>query len=613
MTANPKKVTWTSKDSHNLYNLSGWSEEYFDINSDGNLTVCTQHQSLVIAKLITSLQQQGATLPILMRFLDIIQCQLTRVADAFKQAAAIYQYQNNYRLAYPIKVNQQRAVIETMLQANTGLETGSRTELLVALGHAPIGTMIICNGYKDLEYIRLALIAQTLGMEIYLVVEKPNEVEHIVQCISTIGIIPKLGLRVRLNSVAMGKWQNTGGEEAKFGLQTYQVIAAVKQLEHANLSQYIQLLHFHCGSQITDIADLQPALAEGARYYQALREINVPIKAVDVGGGLGIDYDGTASSRQYSINYSLQDYANAIVQAFKQTGQYPDPALISESGRAVTAHHAMLVTSIVGSDSANPKPISPSDFPGDYTSNNAHVLSLAELAADTQKPPTLSLWQQATQQYQHIEQLFANAQINLHEKAYADRLYQNLRQRCAQPAAAKYIGNFSVFQSLPDAWAIQQLFPVVPLQKLHTQPSQPTTLHDLTCDSDGRIDEYVCDGKTAPALPLHPIDETGPTAYLLGIFLLGAYQECLGDMHNLIGTPTSVNIRLTGEVPYYHYTDLHPGDKTHEILHRTGADKDYLLKQFRRKIMTAQLKESQQRRYLQELNTQLDNHTYLKD
>jgi len=492
------------------------------------------------------LKQQGLSTPVLVRFTDILHERVDVLNDAFISAMEQHHYQATYTAIYPIKVNQQRSVVEEIISHKkgcVGLEAGSKPELLAVLALAGSnGGVIVCNGYKDREYIRLALMGRLLGKRIYIVIEKLSELNQVIEASRELDIAPLIGVRVRLASIGKGKWQNTGGEKSKFGFSAGQLLRMVQQLRDAGFLDALQMLHFHLGSQIANIRDIQPAMREAGRFYAELRRLGVPIRCVDVGGGLGIDYEGTQSRSYCSMNYTVREYANNVVHALSEIcieQGLPCPDILTESGRAMTAHHAVLITDVI--DVEQP-PIGNNDFPTDK--EDPQVLKdfnsgLQGLSSRT----AIETYHDAMHLMEVSHELYIHGVLNIEQRARAESLYfEILRQiyvllqpgshahrevldELNQRLADKYFCNFSIFQSLPDVWAIDQIFPIMPLHRLNAHPDRRAVIKDITCDSDGRIDAYVGQDGIESTLPLHtPI---AGEEYLIGIFLVGAYQEIL--------------------------------------------------------------------------------------
>ncbi len=636
---------WTIQQARDVYNIAHWGGGYFDINDQGHLVAQpdrqTQAQGIDLYDLAAQIKTLGLSLPVLVRFSDILHQRVNTLCEAFVQAMKDDAYQGDFTAVYPIKVNQQRRVIEEILrhgEGRVGLEAGSKPELIavLALSHAKApdltsadthGGIVVCNGYKDREYIRLALIGKQLGHRVYIVVERFCELEFIIEEARKLNVTPLIGVRVRLASIGAGKWQNTGGEKSKFGLSATQVLRVVNHLRNAGMADSLQLMHFHLGSQIANIHDIQLGMRECARYYAELLKQGANIKCVDVGGGLGVDYDGTRSRNFCSMNYSMQEYANNVVHALYEicTDQkLPHPDIITESGRAMTAHHAMLITNVIDSEQA---------------------LTQTEIASASSDEPRIiqDLWhgfnmlsgRSAREAYHDAVHWLAEAQVmfthgvlDLEQRARAEQIYtaicwkvRELLQTGArsqrevldelnEKLADKYFCNFSLFQSMPDSWAIDQIFPIMPLHRLDELPTRRATLQDITCDSDGRIDFYVDSEGVETSLLLHSIVKDEP--YLLGIFLLGAYQEILGDMHNLFGDTDSVHVEMTSDGGYRLAKPLH-GDTVETVLNYVHFNADDLLASFRKKIELAELDKKQRDLFFKELTAGLTGYTYLED
>jgi arginine decarboxylase len=617
-----------------LYNIEHWSEGYFDLNTNGEITVSPNpaQSAVSLYELAQRFTTHGLSLPVLVRFPHILQHRVNSLCQAFAQAMEQENYQANYTAVYPIKVNQQHNVVKEILQAGNGrvgLEAGSKSELMAVLALAPLeGGIVICNGYKDREYIRLALIGQQMGLRIYLVIEKASELALIIAESHNLNVIPRLGMRVRLASVGKGKWQNTGGEKGKFGLSAIQIQEVITQIEQANLIESFQLMHFHIGSQIANIRDIQNALREAARYYAELRALGVPLKIIDVGGGLGVDYDGTRSRTTCSINYNIQEYANNVVyefQAICQAQDLPQPDIITESGRAMTAHHAVLITNVIDVEPAPsaelPEP-PPDDAPLIIQDLWYGLIHLDQHSA-------LEAYHDAVSWLSEVNSMFTHGILNLPQRAYAEKLYyatcwqvrqllqphfhssayREVLDELHEKLVDKYFCNFSLFQSVPDAWGIAQLFPILPLNRLNEYPDRRVTLQDLTCDSDGQFEKYVNSEGVDTSLPLHKPLADEP--YLLGIFLVGAYQEILGDMHNLFGDTYSVNVHIKPNGNYELVAPLE-GDTVQTMLNYVNFDTGFLRNTYRKRIQSATLTKEQRHQYLRELDAGLVGYTYLE-
>ena len=604
--------TWTILQSIQTYAINFWGDGYFSINAQGNVSVkpsADKATELDLFEIAQSLREKNLSLPVLVRFTDILKDRVKRLNDAFAKACANNNYQGRYTPVYPIKVNQQGKVVEGIISAdNIGLEAGSKPELLAIMALSKPGGVVICNGYKDRAYIRLALIGLKLGLKVYLVIEKPIELGMILEEAARLDIKPCVGVRVRLASISAGKWQNTGGEKSKFGLHANEVLQLVDRLKQANLLDCLQLMHFHMGSQIANIRDIKVALKEAGQFYAELHRLGAPIKIVDAGGGLGVDYDGSRSRRESSINYSLDEYAQNIVRSFAKIcaeKHLPQPDIITESGRAITAHHAVLITNVTDIESvySNQADIAPLPFD----------VNLVELYHDTQF------------NFKDGQEQFALGKASINalaktENDYALRCQQiknqlnpNNQNEAAilkelnEKLADKIFCNFSLFQSMPDIWGIDQIFPIMPIHRLNEQPTRRAVIQDLTCDSDGRIDQYIDGQNIEKTLAIHEIDSNQP--YLIGFFMVGAYQEILGDMHNLFGDTHSINIELDDKG--YHFYDLQEGEHVSDLLDYVHISSEDLKSAYRKKLADSALTDQQRLDYEKELMAGLTSYTYL--
>jgi arginine decarboxylase len=626
--------TWNVAQSRALYNIEHWSEGYFDINPKGQVTVSPLpgQSTLNLYELAKSFKANGLSLPVLVRFPNILHHRVESLCNAFARAMEQEDYQAHYTAVYPIKVNQQHHVIREILSAGNGrvgLEAGSKSELMAVLALAPPdGGIVICNGYKDREYIRLALIGQQMGLCPYLVIEKASELNLIIEQSRNLNIVPRLGVRVRLASIGTGKWQNTGGEKGKFGLSAAQVLEMITRIKDAGLIDSLQLMHFHIGSQIANVRDIQKALCEAGRYYAELRALGVPIQTIDVGGGLGIDYEGTHSRHACSINYSIQEYANNVVHEFGDICNIidlPQPNIITESGRAMTAHHAVLITNVIDIEFApgiTPPPSATKDDPN-------IIQDLWHSFTNISPHSAIEAYYDAIHWLSEAHAMFTHGVLNLSQRARAEQLYyaigwkvrallqefplsrtyREVRDELNDKLADKYFGNFSLFQSVPDAWAIDQLFPIIPLHRLDEYPERRARLQDLTCDSDGQFKNYVNSEGVNSSLPVH--EPTPDEPYLLGLFLVGAYQEILGDMHNLFGDTYSVNVHLKPEGGYELVAPLE-GDTVQTMLNYVNFNTGFLRNTYRKRLQAVSLTEEQRQSYLRELEAGLVGYTYLE-
>ena len=616
---------FTPEDAERLYNMPHWGAGYFAVNTRGELTVRDGAAApTALATVVTRAREAGLRLPLLLRFPHILRDRVQALQGAFDGAIAAAGYAGRYTPVYPIKVNQQASVVREIIAGGTiGLEAGSKPELLAVLGLLPAGRPVICNGYKDRAYIRLALIGGALGHRVTLVVEKISELAHIFAEEDATGLESHLGVRIRLASIGAGHWQNTGGEKSKFGLSAGQIRQAVTTLQAAGRLDRLRLLHFHLGSQVANLRDIRHGLREAAQYYRELRCLGAPIDTVDVGGGLGVDYEGTRSRSYCSMNYGLEDYAGAVVEAFAEVARESDlpmPDIVSESGRALTAHHAVLVTNVIDREAAV-------EDTGAAPADDAPAL-LRELAQLLHMPglPALERLAEGDNLLAQVHGGFALGGLSLDQRAQAEALHRQLGQQVLgeldpglrahrealdglrERHADKLFCNFSLFQSLPDVWAIEQIFPIVPLSRLNERPDRRGLIRDLTCDSDGRIDHYVDQGGIETSLPVHT-PRPGED-YLLGVFLVGAYQEILGDMHNLFGDTDTADVRHDG-AGGWDLADVEHGDRVDELLSYVHLSPEALRAAYREKLAVSTLDEAGRDAALQALEQGLAGYTYL--
>ena len=630
---------WNIQKSRDLYNVVHWSGGYFDINAAGEVVaVCRPgdvENGVSLQKLAQDLQRQQLSMPVLVRFVDVLHHRIDALRQAFEQAIADQSYTGRYTAVYPIKVNQNQGVVKEILhhgQQHVGLEAGSKPELLAVLALSnQQGGVIVCNGYKDREYIRLALIGLRMGHRVYIVIEKCSELELVLEESAKLGIKPLLGVRVRLASIGAGKWQNSGGEKAKFGLSAGQVIQLIERLRAVSRLDCLALLHCHLGSQIANIHDIRHGITECARFYVELRRLGANLQSVDVGGGLGVDYEGTRSRSFCSANYSLEEYARNIVTVMHDVctqAKLPHPNIITESGRAMTAHHAVLLTNVIDVESVDSKRESESvGLQGESVAGVQRLQQNLKNINDATVSP-IEAYHEANHCLLDIQTQYVHGIVGLAQRAHAEQLYLQtclmLRERLqssvrshreiidelTEKLADKYFCNFSLFQSMPDVWAIDQVFPVMPLSRLDEQPTRRGVVEDITCDSDGRIDLYVDSDGIESSLPLHEPKEN--ELYLLGIFLVGAYQEILGDMHNLFGDTHSVNVVMSDEGDYRLLEQRH-GDSVSYVLNYVHFERDELIRAYEGKIASLALSKKESEQYLGELSAGLDGYTYLED
>ncbi len=622
---------WTVADSRSVYGIRHWGAGYFSINDAGRVEVRPNGPGstpIDLYEQVEELRQSGLSLPLLVRFPDILQDRVRKLTGAFDASIARLEYNNRYTALYPIKVNQQEAVVENIIateNVSIGLEAGSKPELLAVLALAPKGGTIVCNGYKDREFIRLALMGQKLGHSVFIVIEKESEVALVIEEAAELKVAPQIGLRVRLSSLASSKWADTGGEKSKFGLSAAQLLSVVERFRKAGLDQGIRLLHFHMGSQIANIADYRKGFRGAIRYYGELRALGLPVDHIDVGGGLGVDYDGTHSRNASSINYDMEDYADAVVDMLKEfcdRQEIPHPHIFSESGRAMTAHHALLLVQVTDVERHN------DDVPEiDRSIEQPEVLQvLIDLLDDSDPEMVAETYWRATHYVSEAAGQYSAGKLDLPQKALAEqcyfaicrRLYNQLkaRQRSHRQVldelndklADKYICNFSVFQSLPDTWAIGQILPILPLNRLDEEPMRRAVLQDLTCDSDGKINQYVDEQSIETSLPVHELREGED--YVLGIFLVGAYQEILGDMHNLFGDTDSVNIYQNQDGSVYH-AGIETHDTIEDMLRYVHLSPEELMTHYRDKVASARITARERTQFLDALRLGLTRSSYL--
>jgi arginine decarboxylase len=625
--------SWTAKDAEKLYNMSGWGLGYFRVSPEGHVTVhpdANRKRGLDLYQLAMDLNAQGVGLPLLLRFSDILRSRIQSLASQFANAIKEFGYEGSYTTVYPVKVNQQRHVVQEIVEFGAphgvGLECGSKPELQAILGlNESTNHLIVCNGYKDEEFMRLALMGQKIGHTVMIVLEQLTELEVLLKVADEMGVQPTAGVRVKLATEGSGRWAKSGGERSKFGLGAVELMRLLDELDRIGRKDILKLVHFHLGSQITDIRYVKAGLEEIGRFYAELREMGFDLTHVDVGGGLGVDYDGSRSTRPASVNYSMREYANDVVYTIGtvcRTEGLPMPHLISESGRALTAHHSLLLINVIDVESQI-EPVPPRLEPDAHPLLREMAENLEGLAADRIE----EAFHDAVFAKERAQEYFASGVFSLREKANADQLYLvtlNTIQhamgedRASFPEIAshidselvdRYFCNFSVFQSLPDNWAIDQLFPIMPIHRLLETPSRRGTLQDVTCDSDGVIDRFTGGRKGKPSLELHPVREGEP--YILGIFLTGAYQEILGDMHNLFGDTNAVHVRLTEQG--YEITDLVHGDTVTEVLNYVQFHASDLLATFRRKVSAAKdLSRQEANGFIADFVAGLEGYTYLE-
>jgi arginine decarboxylase len=617
------------------YAVDRWGEGYFSIDPEqGHLLIHPRGNdsaSIDLPALSESIRQAGLDWPVLVRFMDIIHHRIGKLCDAFQDSIAESGYQGHYTVVYPIKVNQQRSVVDEIAgseRGRVGLEAGSKSELMAVLGLAGDDGVVVCNGYKDREYIRIALIGSRLVSRLYIVLEKPSEIDLVLKEAADLGIEPLLGVRMRLAYVPSGKWQDSGGVKSKFGLSAGQLLELVGKLRTADKLHCLQLLHSHIGSQIPNIRDIRHAMAEVARFYSEMLALGLQIKVVDVGGGLGVDYEGTGTRHFCSVNYSPDLYAQEVVDGLQRLCDQeglPHPDIFSESGRALTAHHAVLITNVVESEAV--PDLNPNGLPDLEEPHPTLARLQANLARIGDATPT-ELYQEAKQDLEEALILFEQGVLGLHQRALAEGLFFGLCRRLLpalrpsssrhrklfdelnEQLADKIFCNFSIFQSMPDSWAIDHVFPVMPLQRLNEAPTRHATIHDLTCDSDGHIGHYVDQDGIETSLPLHDLKKG--ERYLLGIFLVGAYQEILGDIHNLFGDANAINVVIDAQ-GNPRLSEPEYGDRVDQLLEYIHFEPTEILETYRQKLQRTVSDEAERIAWLEELRNGLGGYTYLED
>lgn len=623
---------WSTDRARKTYSIPHWAEGYFDVDSAGRIVVSpkgAQGPLIPLPEVVDAARAQGAQLPLLVRFPDILGDRLAKLQSAFAQAQADWEYKGGYTAVYPIKVNQHRGVAGTLAShagEGFGLEAGSKPELMAVLALSRPGGLIVCNGYKDREYIRLALIGRKLGLQTFIVIEKPSELALVIEESHKLGVKPGLGVRMRLATLGAGKWQNSGGDKAKFGLSPRQVLDLWKQLRDAGLQDTLGLLHFHMGSQISNVRDIANGMREATRYFVELSKLGATISHVDVGGGLGIDYEGTRSRSYCSINYGLGQYASNIVQplaeACEQHGLVP-PRIVTECGRAMTAHHAVLVVNVSEVEQAPEGRVPPS-----HDDEPTVIRHLREIHGELDTRPAVELFHEAQHHHSEGLSLYALGQIDLVHRARIDDLFyaiahavrarlssdershRDLLDELNERLVDKYFVNFSVFESIPDVWAIDQVFPIVPIERLDEAPTRRGIIADMTCDSDGMVKTYVENEGLDSSLPLHAMKHG--ESYRLGIFLVGAYQEILGDIHNLFGDTDAVEVSADAGTGYL-LTQQRRGDTTDVMLDYVGYQLADLRAVYRQRVEEAGLSADESKLLSDALEAGLTGYTYLSD
>jgi arginine decarboxylase len=569
--------SWGVSDSLKLYNIENWGDQYFSINPSGNLTVHPKRgegPGVDLMAVVEEIKSQNVGMPVLIRFQDILRHRVMALNEAFRKSIAEFSYKGIYQGVYPIKVNQMREVVDEIIDAGKnydyGLEAGSKAELVavIAMPTAP-NALIICNGYKDYAFIKTALMGIKVGKRVIIVVEKLSELYQIIAVSKELGVTPLIGIRCKLYSKGSGKWESSGGEHAKFGLTTPEMLHAVQVLRQEGLQDSFKLLHFHVGSQITNIRTVKDAVKEATRIYCKLQKMGLNLEFLDVGGGLGVDYDGSRTSFDSSINYSLQEYVSDVVYSIQevcQAEEVKEPNIVSESGRALVAHHSVLIVNVFGSIEVGATPMSLVETPDEddvvkemrYLSQNLTSKNLLEHFHDAvqRKEEALSMFKLgflALEDKAKVEHIFWNICKVIHKNAQGLKYVPDEVEALGKALADQYLCNFSLFQSMPDHWAVQQLFPIVPIHRHDEEPSRSATLVDITCDSDGKVNKFIDLRDIKDTLPLHQLKQNEP--YYLGFFLMGAYQDIMGDLHNLFGRVNEVHVFLDETEPGGYYIE----------------------------------------------------------
>ncbi len=635
---------WDVTQARNLYNINRWGADYFDINDNGHVTARPLKEAgaaVDLTDVIEEAKGRGLKFPLLVRFQDILRDRVESINRAFRNAISEFGYQGRYRGVFPIKVNQLREVVEEILDAGRpfdfGVEVGSKPELFAGLAlQSQVGSLIVCNGYKDAQFIRVALLGTKLGKKVILIVEKLEELRQVISISRQLGVEPLIGVRARLLSKGGGKWAESAGENAKFGLSTSELLQATEMLKAEGLSHCFKLLHFHIGSQVPDILIVKRAVQEAARFYAKLYKMGFQIEFIDVGGGLGVDYDGSRSAFDSSTNYSLQEYANDIIYYVADVcnmERVPHPDVISESGRAVVAHHSVLIVEVFGAI-AKIRPTS--DLVYDPDKEHALVKEMLDIRKNLPRLNKLEAYHDSLERREDAQHMFTLGMLELPDKAKIENLYWEISQevvnsfrgqaympeeirKLEDSLGDQYLCNFSVFQSLLDHWALGQLFPIMPVSRLNERPTREATLVDITCDSDGQVNKFIDLRDVRDTLPLHPLVPNGNGSiepYYLGFFLLGAYQDIMGDLHNLFGRVNEVHVFLDPDEPAgYYVEEIIEGSTIVQTLDSVQYDEKELKRQMKAQVDEAiksdRMKPSEAMRLLDDYERGLREYTYL--
>jgi arginine decarboxylase len=641
--ANDAARPWDIEAARALYNIHRWGAKYYDINEAGHVVARPLQEAGVAVDLTDVIEEakaRGLKFPLLVRFQDILRHRVEALNQSFRNAITEYNYQGKYRGVFPIKVNQLREVVEEILDAGKpydfGLEVGSKPELFAGLAlQSQLGSLIVCNGYKDAEFIKMAMLGLKLGKTVVMVVEKLEELRHIITVSKQMGVEPLIGIRTRLLSKGAGRWSGSGGENAKFGLTTAEILAATEMLKAENLSHCLKLLHFHIGSQVSDILTVKKAVQEAARLYAKLHKMGFAIQFLDVGGGLGVDYDGSRSAFDSSTNYTLQEYTNDVVYYIADVcnaENVPHPDIISESGRALVAHHSVLIVEVFGAIGK----MRPGEFLRYGDHEHALVKELLDIKKNLAKLNKLEAYHDALERREDAQHMFTLGVMDLPAKAKIEDLYWQISREVVESYKGQhyvpeeirhledtlgdqYLCNFSVFQSLLDHWALDQLFPIMPVARLNERPTREATLVDITCDSDGAVNKFIDLRDVRDTLPLHKLNSNGnglPEPYYIGFFLMGAYQDIMGDLHNLFGRVNEVHVFLEPDEPTgYYIEEIIEGNTIVQTLASVQYDENELKRQMKAQmdeaIKSDRMKPSEAMRLLDDYERGLKAYTYL--
>jgi len=629
---------WAVEDSAELYNLKGWGLRYFGVNEEGHLTVHPRRSAepaIDVKKLVDDVARRGVKFPVLFRFQDILRHRVELLNETFSKIITDKKYAGRYSGVYPIKVNQLREVVEEIIDAGReygyGLEAGSKGELMAVLAMGDGNALTVVNGYKDKAMMRLAALGNKLGKKVIVVIEKPAELPLLLDAARDLGVRPLIGLRAKLQTQGSGKWRYSTGHAAKFGLTTPEVLAAAKSLKKLGMLDCVKLLHFHIGSQVTDIKTIKDAVREGSRVYAKLKKMGLGLEYLDCGGGLGVDYDGTHSSVDSSMNYSLREYVGGVVSTIQEVclqEKVPEPNIVTESGRSVVAHHSMLAVNVFGCIETSAE----SEEEDEPKEKRTPIAEMQRLIMDLSEDNLLQSYHEGLERRDEAFSLFKLGFLELEDKARAetlfwrlcleiDRLAQNLKDvpeellEMSKTVQDQYLCNFSLFQSLPDSWAIGQLFPIVPLQRLDERPTRHAALVDITCDSDGKISQFACHRKAGGALPLHTLKDG--ESYYLGVFLMGAYQATMGDIHNLFGRVNEVHVFQDKTAPGgYYLEEIIRGQTVREVLADTQYSDFELVQRIKSavdaKVKAGDIKPREGADLLNQYQELMDEYTYIE-